>query len=103
MATCSVSELVSSACENKFTCVSDEKTVRALILQLLCDIKTNGTGGSGSIQVYTDTYADPATAGLTPDDPTVAAIFYQDPAITLYNEWKWSVSAQAWYQTIAPV
>lgn len=39
MATCNLSDLINSACSNKFTCVQDENTYRALLLQLLCDLR----------------------------------------------------------------
>jgi hypothetical protein len=59
-------------------------------------------GGGGSIQIYTNNYADPNVAGLVPDDPAKAAQYQQDTSITLYNVWVWSVISQSWYQTVAP-
>jgi hypothetical protein len=67
----------------------------------------NGADGrpvntGGEIQTYSTSDADPNAAGIVPADKSSPAIFYQDPEITLFNEWKWSVSSQVWVQTIAP-
>lgn len=52
----------------------------------------------GSVQTITGTWADP-NGHVTPDDPTLGALYYQDPAIDLYNEWKWNVGTQHWDQS----
>ena len=97
MATCNPSSLLEQA--KCFSCLS-KKELQAITAQLLCNIAEGG--GSAARSVYTDVYADPNVAGLTPADPTQGAVFYQDPSVTLYNEWKWSVSQQQWYQFSAP-
>ena len=53
-------------------------------------------------QVYSLNVADPNAAGLTPDTPSKAAIFYQEPTTTASNMWFWSVGSQVWIQIIAP-
>lgn len=61
------------------------------------------TGGAdASRTLYTGSYADPNVHGLVPDDPTQGAAYYQDPDITLYNEWKWSFTRHLWFQTSTP-
>ena len=99
MATCNLDTLKAEACVSKFTCL-DERTAQALLAQLLCNILQDGAGAL--TQVYTSLDADPNTAGIVPGNTTKGAIFYQDPLITMYNEWKWSVATQTWIQTIAP-
>lgn len=84
-----------------FQCL-DRTQAEAIRNYLLCQINEGGGAGGGAIQLYSTTDADP-TGIVTPADPTKAATFYQDPSITLYNEWKWSIEEQAWYQTIAPL
>lgn len=71
----------------------------AIVAQLLCNVSSDGGIGRG---VYTDTYDDPNTAGLVPNDPTRGAYFYQDPSITVFNQWTWSVANQVWYQWSSP-
>lgn len=73
----------------------------ALELALLAQIVSGGSSASIA-QVISTTAADPNAAGIVPSDPTKGAIFYQDTNITLFNEWRWSVQAQTWKQTIAP-
>ena len=53
-------------------------------------------GGDGSPQNYTDTFSDP-NGNVTPDDPTLAAVYYEDVNPPL-NVWHWSVADQLWYQ-----
>jgi len=60
----------------------------------------SSTGGSTQ-QVYTAEYDDPNAASLVPADPTKGAFFQQDPSITLYNVWIWSVVDQNWKQTVS--
>lgn len=99
MAECDVSTLIDQACSNGFLGLdSTQKT--AVLLQLLC----NATGGGGAVstQIYTSTDADPNSAAIVPSDITKGAIFYQDPSITLYNEWRWSPEDETWFQTQAP-
>lgn len=75
----------------------------ALQLALLAQIASSeGGGGSGGTNDLSTIDANPITAGLTPPDPTKASTFYQDPSITLFNEWKWSIQNQTWFQTISP-
>lgn len=71
-------------------------------LELALLDQTFSAVGSGGL-VYTASYADPNAAGLVPFNPAQGALFYQDPSITLYNEWKWSPLGQIWYQTVAPI
>lgn len=47
MATCNLSDLINAACQNGFSCLIEDKSYRALILQLLCNISQNGQSGSG--------------------------------------------------------
>lgn len=76
----------------------------ALQLALLAQIASGGGGGGGggSIQLISTIAADPNAVGIVPADPTKAAEFYQDPSITLFNRWSWSVVGQTWFQTISP-
>jgi len=53
-------------------------------------------------QTYCLNAANPNDVKLIPDNPQKAAFYYQDPAFELYNEWRWSPSANQWYQTVAP-
>lgn len=78
-----------------------KKELQAVIAQLLCNINESG-GSDVRRSIYTEVYADPNVAGLVPDDPTHGAYFYQDPSITVYNEWIWSVVNQLWYQKSSP-
>lgn len=54
------------------------------------------------IQVITSSDADPNAAGILPADQTKGAIFQQDPSLTRYNTWKWSVIDLTWLQTEMP-
>lgn len=36
---CDVNDLLEKACENKFTCLPDEKSRDVVLAQLLCDLK----------------------------------------------------------------
>lgn len=54
------------------------------------------------VQIYTTTDSNPNTAGIVPTNPAIAAEFYQDPSITLYNVWRWSITNQTWIQVEAP-
>lgn len=49
----------------------------------------------------TGVFADP-NGNVTPDDTSKGAYYYQDPALSQFNWWLWSVSAQAWIQVSAP-
>lgn len=42
MATCNLATLIDQACENKFTCLDDERIARGVILQLLCNLSAAG-------------------------------------------------------------
>lgn len=53
-------------------------------------------------QVICTSDADPNAAGIRPADVNQGAHFYQDPKITLYNTWEWSVADQVWKQTSSP-
>lgn len=55
-----------------------------------------------SLQILSTVDANPNTALIVPGNLAGGAIFYQDPSITLYNEWKWSITNQIWVQTTAP-
>lgn len=103
---CDINETLAKACENKFSCLPSLREFDVVLAQLMCEVKTaleNGGGGGGAARaIYTDTYTDPNVAGLVPTDPTHGATFYQDPSITLYNQWNWSVSQQKWYQWSSP-
>lgn len=68
----------------------------ALRLALLSRIAENGSGSSGSGQLYTGAFLDP-NGNVTPDNPTIANEYYQDINPPL-NVWKWSVTDQVWYQ-----
>lgn len=48
MATCNIATLIQQACENKFTCIQDEKTARAIIMQLLCNLSNEPASQSGT-------------------------------------------------------
>lgn len=76
----------------------------ALQLALLAEIAANGGGGGGggTDQIYSSVAPNPNVAGIVPANQTKGALFYQDPSITLYNEWKWSIANKTWIQTIAP-
>lgn len=45
MAECDLPTLIDQACENKFTCLDDERIARGVILQLLCNLVDSGGGG----------------------------------------------------------
>lgn len=48
-------------------------------------------------QIYSTVDADPTA--ITPDDPTIAALWYQDPSVgTGTNVWIWGIVSQAWAQ-----
>jgi len=69
MSTCDLATLQAQACLNKFTCL-DPKTREAVLLQLLCEIKTNGTGGN--VLCF--------DSGIfTHDIPSQGAIIYEQP------------------------
>lgn len=61
-----------------------------------------GSEGGGTVQVITSSDADPNAAGILPADQTKGAIFQQDPSLTRYNTWKWSVIDLTWLQTEMP-
>lgn len=46
MAECDLATLIDQACENKFTCLEDERIARGVILQLLCNLTEGGIGGA---------------------------------------------------------
>jgi hypothetical protein len=75
----------------------DRLSDRDLIMCIL-----RGASSGGASQIYTSTYADPNAAGLIPGNPQLGAIYNQDPSITPYNSWSWSVVNQAWVQVSAP-
>jgi hypothetical protein len=54
--------------------------------------------GKAVTQVYSGVYSYP-NGYLTPQDPTKAAIYYQNRA---RNEWHWDVTGQRWNQTQKP-
>ena len=74
----------------------------ALQLALLAQIAGGIGPGSTLGQVISTADANPNTAGIIPANPAVGAVFFQDPSITLFNEWKWSPATSTWIQTIAP-
>lgn len=45
MAECNLATLIDQACENKFTCLTDERIARGVLLQLLCNFSEGGGGG----------------------------------------------------------
>ncbi len=54
-------------------------------------------------QVYHGNFSDP-NSNVTPDDPQLAAIYYQDGLNALLaNIWAWSVGDQDWVQQALPV
>lgn len=59
-------------------------------------------GGGGAVQIYSGAYADPNVANLAPADTTKGAIFYQNPATTVYNVWLYSTTTHTWSQFSAP-
>lgn len=44
MAECDLATLIDQACENKFTCLEDERIARGVILQLLCNLSAASSG-----------------------------------------------------------
>lgn len=42
MAECNLATLIDQACENKFTCLEDERIARGVLLQLLCNLSEGG-------------------------------------------------------------
>lgn len=46
MAECNLADLIDQACENKFTCLEDERIARGVLLQLLCNLSAGGVGGA---------------------------------------------------------
>lgn len=100
MATCNPATLIDQA--KCFQSLS-KKELQVVIAQLLCNINASGGGSGAPRAVFEGVAATPTLAGFDPPpDPTHGAIYYQDPSITLYNQWTWSVSQQKWYQWSSP-
>lgn len=99
MANCDIQSLLSSAA--CFLC-QPPGVQAALELQLLCEILNAGGGGGGSVQLLSTTAADPNVAAIVPANTNAAAEFYQDPSITIFNRWSWSIADQVWVQTVSP-
>ena len=59
-------------------------------------------GAAGALQLYSTTDADPNVAGILPGNQSAAAEFYQDPSITIYNRWSWSIVNKNWVQYVSP-
>lgn len=58
MATCNIADLIADACQSKFTCL-DEKTQKALVLQLLCNLSQNPTPPAASQPYALVQYQEP--------------------------------------------
>ena len=80
----------------------DKLSDRDLLLCILQGAISGGGGAGGASQVYTYNYADPNAAGLVPENPNIGSVFNQDPLITPYNIWFWSITNQVWIQNSAP-
>jgi len=65
-------------------------------------ILISGGGGTSIAQVIISNADNPNDASIVPDDPSLGAIFYQDPDAAPYNLWYWSVAQGAWVQLISP-
>jgi hypothetical protein len=70
-------------------------------------LTTNGwvlstSGGGGSVQVMSSNAANPNTASVSPDNPTLGAIYYQTASVTPYNIWIWDTAGRVWVQFSAP-
>lgn len=78
------------------------QTYLLCVLAQLSESLTPSTGG-GDRQIYSNVFADPNVGGIVPDNLTIANWWYQDPSITLYNWWAWSIVNQTWVQVSAPV
>lgn len=85
-----------------YVCTLSVSMAEAMELALLAAIAEAGGGGGGSTQIYSTVDADPNVAGIVPVDPTRGAEFYQDPTVTPYNRWAWSITGATWIQYIAP-
>lgn len=70
-------------------------TGSVIVLYGTGDLQTGGAAGGGSSvkQIYTGAWADP-NGNVTPDDPTLAAIYYDD--VPEPTQWTWSVAGQNW-------
>jgi hypothetical protein len=56
---------------------------------------SEGGSSGGSMQVYTDAFANP-NGNVTPADTGDAALYYDDTAAPSF--WVWSVTGQSWIQ-----